>query len=186
MVNEPSVNASKRIVIRDSTLREGLDTPNVAFTIAQKIKIARLLDKANVPEIEIVAPGKVLRDLEFARRLKEEKLRITTSGLVYAYNPQCRHEIESAGRYLDRFDVLMPVSAKRKPYGREDKIECLRDVLAYALEFQPEVGVGFPHSYTDGGRPAVGNSCSSRQERCQKSHSFMIPMAVPTRLKYIV
>ena len=146
MVNEPSVNASKRIIIRDSTLREGLDTPNVAFTPAQRLKIARLLDKANVPEIEIVAPGRVLRDLEFAKRLKEEKLRITTSGLIYAYSPQCRQEIESAGKYLDRFDVVMPVSTKRKPYGREDKIECLRDVLAYALEIHAEVGVGFPQS----------------------------------------
>ena len=146
MVNEPSVNASKRIIIRDSTLREGLDTPNVAFTPAQRLKIARLLDKAKVPEIEIVAPGKVLGDLEFAKRLKEEKLRITTSGLIYAYNPPCRQEIESASKYLDRFDVVMPVSTKRKPYGREDKIECLRDALAHALEIQPEVGVGFPQS----------------------------------------
>ena len=146
MVNEPSVNASKRIIIRDSTLREGLDTPNVVFTTAQRLKIARLLDKINVPEIEIVAPGKVLRDLEFAKRLKEEELRITTSGLVYAYNPQCRQEIESASKYLDRLDILMPVSARRKPYGIEDKIECLGDVLPYALEFQPDVGVGFPHT----------------------------------------
>jgi homocitrate synthase NifV len=145
-VNEPSVNTPKRIILRDSTLREGLDTPKVAFTTAHRLEIARLLDKANVPEIEIVAPGRVLSDLEFAETLKEEALRITTSGLVYAYNPQYRQEVESAGRHLDRFDVLMPVSAKRKPYGREEKIACLRDALAYALVFHPDVGVGFPHS----------------------------------------
>jgi homocitrate synthase NifV len=146
MVNEPSANVSKRIIVRDSTLREGLDTPNVVFTTAQRIRIARLLDKANVSEIEIVAPGKASRDLEFAERLKEEELQITTSGLVYASNPQCKQEIERASKHLDRFDILMPVSAKRKPYDKEAKIECLRDVLGYALDFQPEVGVGFPQS----------------------------------------
>ncbi len=34
-----------------------------------------------------------------------------------------REEIEEISRYLSRFDLLMPVSPKRKPYDRNDKIE---------------------------------------------------------------
>jgi homocitrate synthase NifV len=137
---------SKRVIIRDSTLREGLDVPDVSFSSEQKLKIVKLLDKANVPEIEIVAPSRVLKDLEFVKMLKEEELQIRTSGLIYSYSPRCRKEIEEASRCLNRFDLLMPVSPKRKPYDVKNKIDLLLDVLAYSLSCQSDVGVGFPHS----------------------------------------
>ena len=140
------VNSTKKIIIKDSTLREGIDVPDVNFKINQKLKIARLLDQACVPEIEVVAPGKVFEDLKFVKRLKEEKLQIRTSGLVYVYNPRCQEEIEEASKYLNRFDLLMPVSPNRKPYDKNVKINHLLEVLAFSLIPLPEVGVGFPHS----------------------------------------
>jgi isopropylmalate/homocitrate/citramalate synthase len=140
------VGLSKKVILKDSTLREGLDTPHVKFTVEQKLKIAKLLDKADVPEIEIVAPSHVLRDLEFVKRLKGERLKIRTSGLIYAYKHECEQEIEEAGRCLDRFDILMPVSEKRMPKNKDKKIECLLNVLTHALDVQSDVGVGFPHS----------------------------------------
>jgi homocitrate synthase NifV len=94
----------------------------------------------------VVAPGKVFKDLEFVKRLKEDGLQIITSGLVYAYNPRCREEIEEMSRSLDRFDLLMPVSPKRKPYDRNGKIKHLLKALAFSLQYLPDVGVGFPHS----------------------------------------
>jgi homocitrate synthase NifV len=140
------VNMPEKVILKDSTLREGLDTPWVEFSVGQRLKIVQLLDKANIPEIEIVAPGNVFKDLAFAERLKEENLRIKTSGLVYAYSPKYRQEIEISAKHLDRFDILMPLSEKRKPYNRSSKIECLVDVLGHALKFQPDVGAGFPHA----------------------------------------
>jgi len=140
------VNSSKNVIIKDSTLREGLDTPNVNFSLEQKLKIVKLLAKANVPEIEVVAPSRVLKDLEFVKRLKEEELKLKTSGLIYSYSPRCREEIEEGSRYLNRFDLLMPVSIKRKPHDRGTKISLLLDALAYSLRYGSDVGVGFPHS----------------------------------------
>jgi len=138
--------ADKKTIIRDSTLREGEDVVGVNFPLEKKLKIAQLLDKAQVPEIEVVAPGKVFEDLEFVKRLKEKQLQIRTSGLVYAYNPWCQEEIEEMSRYLNRFDLLMPVSPKRKPYDRNGKIKNLLKALAFSLQCLPDVGVGFPHS----------------------------------------
>ena len=137
---------NKKVIIKDSTLREGLDTPNVKFSPEQKLRILKHLDKANVPEIEIVAPSRVLDDLDFVKGLQEEGLNIQTSGLVYSYNPRCWEEIEEASKYLDKFDLLMPVSPKRKPVERDTKISLLVDVLVYSLRHQSDVGVGFPHS----------------------------------------
>lgn len=137
---------SKKVVIKDSTLREGLDVPGVNFSIEQKLKIAKWLDQAEVPEMEAVAPGHVLRDLEFVKRWKQEKTQIKTSGLIYASSPKCREEIEEASKVLDRFDLLMSVSTKRKPYEKNMKVSHLLDVLSFSLRQLPEVGVGFPNS----------------------------------------
>lgn len=137
---------SKKVILKDATLREGLDTPHVKFMMEEKLKITQLLDKANVPEIEVVAPGHVIEDLEFVKRLREEALKIRTSGLIYAYNRNCVQEIEEAGRYLDRLDILMPVSERRMPKDRDEKIRHILNRLAYALDVQSNVGVGFPHS----------------------------------------
>ena len=38
------VHSNKRIVIKDSTLREGLDVPDVNFSFEQKLNIAKLMD----------------------------------------------------------------------------------------------------------------------------------------------
>ena len=140
------IGSSRKVILKDSTLREGLDTPHVKFTIEEKLNMATLLDKAHVPEIEVVAPSHVLRDLEFVKRLKEKSLKIRTSGLIYAYKRECEREIEEASRCLDRFDILMPVSERRMPSNRDEKIQRLLDVLTHALGFGSDVGVGLPHS----------------------------------------
>jgi homocitrate synthase NifV len=146
MAREPAVKRSSKIVIRDSTLREGLDVPGVCFSTEQKLRIAKLLDQAEVPEIEVVAPGKVFEDLEFAGRLKAKGLRIRTSGLVYAYGPRCREEVDAVSGCLDRLDLLMPVSERRKPYDRSAKKSLLLEMLAFSRQRPSAVGVGFPHS----------------------------------------
>jgi methanogen homocitrate synthase len=137
---------NKKITIKDSTLREGLDVPGVNFSSEQKLNIATWMDQAKVPEIEVVAPGNVFQDLEFVKKLKAKGLGIRTSGLIYSFNPQAREEIKEASQYLNRFDLLMPVSTKRKPYDPNDKMSQLIEILSFSLHHCPEVGVGFPHA----------------------------------------
>ena len=137
---------TRTVILRDVTLREGLDTPNVDFSLEQRVKIAKHLDQANVPELEVVAPGHVLKDLQCVKRLNEEGLQSKTSGLIYAYVPDCQEQIEEAARHLHRFDMLMPLSPKRKPYERDEKMRLLLEMLSYALRYHADVGVGFPHA----------------------------------------
>jgi homocitrate synthase NifV len=146
MATIASSEETRRIHLRDSTLREGQDVPGVNFSEEQKLRIASLLDRAGVPEIEIVAPGRVLQDIEFAKRLKPEKFRLKTSGLVFASSTLCKEETETVCRWLDNLVLLMPVSEHRKPYERSVKTQLLLDALDYALHFSASVGVGFPHS----------------------------------------
>jgi isopropylmalate/homocitrate/citramalate synthase len=134
------------VIIRDTTLREGLDTPRVAFSAEEKYRIVQALLEAAVPEIEMVAPSCVFDDLEMVKRVKDEGLGIRTSGLIYAYGPGCEEEVEAASKCLDRLDLLMPVSFERKPYERDEKRRRLFHLLEMATDLQGDVGVGFPHS----------------------------------------
>ena len=139
-------DATSRVTLRDATLREGLDTPNVAFSAEQRIRIARHLARARVSEVEVVAPSRVSQDLEFVRRLRAEGIDLKTSGLIYAYSPNCAREIEEASASLDHFDLLMPVSPERAPEDSESKIRMLQDALSHANRLHSDVGAGFPHS----------------------------------------
>ncbi len=146
MASDAPAGTHRRIVIRDSTLREGMDVPGVHFSVDQRLRIARRLEGAGVPEIEMVAPGRIAGDLVFARRLKASRIAIRTSGLVYAFSPRARETISELSPYLDRFDLLMPVSERRRPHDRAAKRRLLEEVLGFALQQRAEVGVGFPHA----------------------------------------
>ena len=141
------MNTQRTIVLKDATLREGLDTPKVFFSLAQKWRIARELEAAGVSEAEIVAPSRVLSDLEDARVFKEKGLSIRLSGLIYSKTGDCDREIEAASRILDRFDLLMPASPKRAPFEAEEKLRLLKQAVNQAAAHGADFGVGFPHCF---------------------------------------
>jgi len=136
----------RTVQIRDTTMREGLDTPEVDFSYEQRMKIALLLEQAGVPEIEIVAPSKVNQDIEFVKLLREKINKIRTTGLVYSFHSACIEQIKLSGSFLDRFDLLMPVSYQRRPFQKDAKIKLLLDRLSFALTCNKDVGAGFPQS----------------------------------------
>jgi isopropylmalate/homocitrate/citramalate synthase len=134
------------MILRDSTLREGLDTPGVTLSLEQRLRIAELLAEAGVPEAEVVAPSRVAKDLEVARAIKSRGMRIQLSGLIYAYSDRCTEEIALSCDCLDWVTLLMPLSAHRKPASPHEKVAMMRTALERAVERTNDIGVGFPHS----------------------------------------
>jgi homocitrate synthase NifV len=139
---------AKAVVLRDSTLREGLDTPKVCFSLEQKFRIAGLLQQCGVPEVEIIAPSRVVDDLEFARLLREAGTTLRITGLIYANSDRCERDMAKASPFLDRFDLLMPLAANRAPSDFAAKIWRLGVALRQAAQSRCECGAGFPHATT--------------------------------------
>lgn len=134
------------VLLRDSTLREGLDVPGVSFSVSDRVAIADALARAGVAEAEVVAPSRVLEDLPVARAIRSHGIPIRTSGLIYANGPGWRHEIESACGALDRADLLMPLSRRREPRDAPEKSARLAAALEACGSLPLEVGAGFPHA----------------------------------------
>ena len=134
------------VVLKDSTLREGMDTPGVEFSTRARMEIARLLESAGVIEAEVVAPSRVADDLVIARTIKAQGIRLKTSGLIYANRPEYQQEITEAAECLDRFDLIMPLSEQRQPAEFEDKCQGLVTALDRCSEMGISAGIGFPHA----------------------------------------
>lgn len=136
-----------KITLRDATLREALDTPQVHFSTDQRVRIARELEKVGVREAEVVAPSRVAADLRIGQVLKRQCVQLKISGLIYAYGNECGKEIEECAETLDRFDLLMPASLKRPPLELGEKSRMLREAVKMAAKGQGEFGVGIPHAF---------------------------------------
>lgn len=140
----------KSAVIRDSTLREGMELPNMDIPLGDKVKIVQLLEAMNVPEIEIGMPYGLKSCLPLARAIKSKKFKIRTSALILSYSSAWRQEVRIAAKSnIDRIEILFPTSdilLGLKNYYRmrkEDLPALLREAITYAKRYFPEVGVGF-------------------------------------------
>ncbi len=148
----------RRVILKDSTLREGLDVPGVALDPGQKRALLVRLAELQVPEAELVAPGHFDADIKVLQELGVADLPIASSGLIYGNGPDCLRQIADAGNVLDRVDILMPVAAARPPAGLKEKAALLREAVQAATGHLAQVGAGFPHSLQVG-REVVVELC---------------------------
>ncbi len=60
----------KNILIYDTTLRDGSQAEDIAFTVEDKIRIAQKLDEVGIPYIEGGWPGANPKDIEFFKKMQ--------------------------------------------------------------------------------------------------------------------
>jgi len=65
----------RQVKIFDTTLRDGAQTEGISFTVEDKLKVAKLLDRLGVHYIEGGWPGSNPKDIEFFSRAKELQLK---------------------------------------------------------------------------------------------------------------
>lgn len=65
----------KKVCIFDSTLRDGAQAKGISFSVQDKLKIAKILDKLHIDYIEAGNPGSNPKDAEFFELMKRNKLK---------------------------------------------------------------------------------------------------------------
>jgi len=138
-----------KVIIYDSTLRDGEQMPRVSFRRDQKIEIAKMLADVGVPQIEAGFPAVS----EAERKTVKEISNLGLEADVLALSRTCRPDIDAA--IESEADIIMLFTATSQLHlkykyrmTREEQLAKVTDVFDYARDN----GVKFSFSTEDSTR----------------------------------
>jgi homocitrate synthase NifV len=132
-----------RIVINDSTLRDGEQAPGVSFTLSEKLAIALALEEAGVDEIEAGTPAMGDREIAEIRTIGGALNRAES----IAWCRMTRADVDKARcTGLKRVNLSIPLSdiqmRAKLNVDRVGVLRRIRDVVSYAVDCGLRVALG--------------------------------------------
>ncbi|MDA0815779.1 MAG: 2-isopropylmalate synthase [Chloroflexi bacterium] len=133
-----------KIYVFDTTLRDGEQSAGIAFTMDEKVEIARQLEKLNVDIIEAGFPATSPGDREAIARIAAEVRGPVIAGLARAVKSDIDYAWEAVrGAESPRIHIFLSSSeihmAQQLHKNREDIIEMARSAVAYAKQYVSDV-----------------------------------------------
>lgn len=149
-----------RIIIFDTTLRDGEQSPGCSMNLEEKLKLARILDELGVDVIEAGFPIASEGDFECVRKISESKPRATIAGLCRARHADIDAAAEAVkaapSSRIHTFISTSPLHMKHKlKMDPEDVISAISDSVSYAARFVDDV----EWSAEDGSRTEMDFLC---------------------------
>ena len=133
----------KKIRINETTLRDGEQAAGVAFTLEEKVAIARFLDEIGVPEIEVGIPAMGGEEVRAISAIIASDLQADLLGWNRANLSDIRASIACG---LKRVHICIPVSdiqlGVKFGGSRHQALQQLREAIAFARDRGLYVSVG--------------------------------------------
>lgn len=112
----------EKVRIFDTTLRDGEQTPGVAITPDEKIRIAKRLDRLGVDVIEVGFPASSLGEQKAAREIKSLGLNVNVCGLARVLQEDLDAAINSDVDYIHTFIGTSPLHREYKLHMSKEEI----------------------------------------------------------------
>ena len=101
----------RSVILRDTTLREGIQVPGMRLSAEWKHAWVKMLAELGVTEIEIGLPDGVGACVEVADTIRDHGYNITPTALIPCYSPKWQQQVDLAAEHaIRRVDVLCPFS----------------------------------------------------------------------------
>jgi 2-isopropylmalate synthase len=138
------------VVLYDTTLRDGTQGENITLSLADKLRVARLLDEYGMPYVEGGWPGSNPKDVEFFRAAKD--LRWSTAKLA-AFG-STRHRSNTAKADPNLTELLRAETPVVTIFGKSWELH-VTEVLGATLEQNLEMIADSVRLIVDEGRELV-------------------------------
>ncbi len=109
-----TMNLPETVKILDTTLRDGEQTPGVALTVDEKIRIAKKLDKLGVNTMEVGFPASSDGEVKAAREILKLELNSKICGLARPLRKDLDAAIDSGVDYIHTFIGTSPLHREYK------------------------------------------------------------------------
>ena len=173
----------ERILIYDTTLRDGTQAENINFTSEEKIKVAKKLDELGVQYVEGGWPGSNLRDVRFFELALKEKFthaRIAAfgatrkPGIAAADDPNLQALIAARTPAVTIFGKTWPLHVEQVMGNtREENLAMIRESVAFLRSQDREVIYDAEHFF-DGFKEDSQYASQTLMEAVESGADFLV------------